>query len=181
MTPEFQRCLIEVEQSGIQQLTNKSIINGPLFSLLAKRIIRSKSIPDSFQNCAGDYLNARIILIGEKPSGISPFKRSYPFNETENCSGWLNSLLIENSIDDSNLFWVNAVNLDGTENNKNIITTIKYEKILCLGKVAEKWASKNGWAFESFAHPQYWKRFKRGIEYPLVSRLIQLSSIRSKS
>ena len=47
----------------------------------------------------------------------------------------------------------------------------KPKQIVCLGKVAEKWAKKNGWEFVSFPHPQYWKRFKSKEPYPLIEFL----------
>lgn len=144
-----------------------------LITQLTKRIDLSRSIPAKFQNCAGNFKTDRSItvIIGEKPSGPSPFKRSYPFNDTNGCSGWLNNLLARNHIKEDNLFWVNAFNLDGTENDPLMVVELKPKRVICLGKVAEKWAKKNGWDPVSFPHPQFWKRFKSKEPYPFIEYL----------
>ena len=147
---------------------------------LSSRLDVSRSIPGKFQNCAGNFLSdgSIIAVIGEKPSGPSPFQRSYPFNDTTGCSGWLNNLLARARIDEGKLFWVNAFNLDGSENDPSMVTELKPKKVICLGKVAEKWAKKNGWDPISFPHPQFWKRFKSKEPYPFIDFL---SSVATKS
>lgn len=146
-----------------------------LITQLANRIDVSRSIPEKYQNCAGNFLSdgSIIAIVGEKPSGTSPFKRSYPFNDTTGCSGWLNDQLAKASVDERRLFWVNAFNLDGSENDSSMISELQPKKVICLGKVAEKWAKKNGWDSISFPHPQFWKRFKSKEPYPFVAHLKQ--------
>ena len=147
-----------------------------LITQLANRINISRSIPEKFQNCAGNFKNERsvIAIIGEKPSGPSPLNRSYPFNDTVGCSGWLNNLLALNKIKEDKLFWVNAINLDGSENDPAMIQELNPKQVICLGKVAEKWAKKNEWDYVSFPHPQFWKRFKSKEPYPFIEYLKQL-------
>ena len=183
MKEQIANLLRVVEEEGASAALSKVLYDGNwqssyktdflAITTLAGRITQSKSIPDKYQNCAGNFkLDGSITaIIGEKPSAQSPLKRSYPFGDTSGCSGWLNTLIIKGRIKEESLFWVNAINLDGSENDPSMINELKPKQIVCLGKVAEKWAKKNGWEFVSFPHPQYWKRFKSKEPYPLIEFL----------
>ena len=149
-----------------------------LITRLSNRIDLSRSIPEKFQNCAGNFNNngSIVVIIGEKPAGPSPFRRSYPFNDVDGCSGWLNRLLAKAKIDESKLFWVNAYNLDDSSNDSSMVNEVNPKEVICLGKTAEKWAKENGWECKTFYHPQYWKRFKSKEDYPLIEHLHQATS-----
>ena len=144
-----------------------------VITLLANRIDLSHSIPDEYDNCAGDFNQdgSMIVVIGEQPAGPSHFNRQYPFNDTGGCSGWLNQLLIKEKIDHKRIFWINALHLDGSENDPSIVNQLQPLEVICLGKTAEKWANKNGWKHIAFTHPQYWKRFKSKLPYPFIEHL----------
>lgn len=142
-------------------------------SMLSDRICVSKSIPKEFDNCGGNYdPKAKVtVIIGEQPAGESKQQRMYPFMAMDGCSGWLNRQLAEIHLDNLKMFWVNALNLDGSENDPRIVNSLNPKEIICLGKIAEKWAKKNGWEITTYPHPQYWKRFKSKLPYPLVGHL----------
>lgn len=154
----------------------KDVKHSEVITRLIHRLTLSvQTIPKEFNNCAGNFSNFKgnriITIIGEKPAGPSPLVKSYPFLEVAGSSGWLNSQLNDTHAREDRLFWVNALNLDDSENNPDIINQLKPKQIVCLGKIAEQWAKKNGWEFVAFPHPQYWKRFKSKQPYPLIDFL----------
>ena len=134
-----------------------------------------RTIPREFDNCAGNFSNGDrnkvIAIIGEKPAAQSPLQKSYPFLDVTGSSGWLNAALNRTKAREDRLFWINARNLDDSENNPEILNTLNPKSIICLGKVAEAWAKQNGWKHTCFPHPQYWKRFKAKEPYPLIDFL----------
>lgn len=155
---------------------SKEIADSEVIIRLIHRVSLSvRTIPRKFNNCAGNFDNNKnnviIAIIGEQPASESPLQKSYPFLNISGSSGWLNSQLNKSKAREDCLFWVNALNLDGTENDPEIINQLKPKYVVCLGKIAEEWAKKNGWEFVSFPHPQYWKRFKSKLPYPLIDYL----------
>lgn len=152
------------------------IQNSEVLTRLIHRVSLSiRTIPQEFNNCAGNFSsfarNNVIAIIGEKPAAISPLQKSYPFLDIAGSSGWLNCALNKTPAREDKLFWVNALNFDDSKNNPEIINQLNPKHVICLGKVAEKWATENGWDFKAFPHPQYWKRFKSKEPYPLIEFL----------
>jgi hypothetical protein len=178
--------LKEVEKHGLGKEFNQFYEHRAEFKYsqvlirLSHRIVLSqRSIPQQFDNCAGNFIcskKSRIIaIIGERPSKDSLLQRTYPFLDIDGSSGWLNSLLNTTNIREDQLFWINAKSINGDDNDPEIIHQLNPKAIVCLGKIAESWANKNGWEHLNVPHPQYWKRFKSTVEYPLIDLLRQIS------
>ena len=157
----------------------KTIEDQLVLAELCNRICASKGIPAQFDNCAGNFNNdgSMIAVIAEQPAKLSPLSRTYPFLDIVGCSGWLNRQLVTADVDTDKVFWVNAANYDGSDNDPEILRQINPKRIICLGKVALKWAKKNGWNDVSyFHHPQYWKRFRSKEPYPFIELLSGICS-----
>jgi hypothetical protein len=124
---------------------------------------------------AGNYVpGVRIMLVGERTSHPEKCKYHAPFCSVKASSGWLNKLLCEASIDERDLFWVNALDNDGTPVDLGTMHAyLKPGVTFALGKVAERQLASYNLAYEAFAHPQYWKRFKSKHPYPLINALKQ--------
>jgi hypothetical protein len=134
--------------------------------------ILNTSINSEFDNFAGNPNKCEIILVGEKPSRSSPFRKTLPFLDFTASSGWLNRHLDQNGINENSLLWVNAYNLDDSPNDSNIIKNLE-SPVICLGSKAHHWCALHGIkAFKTY-HPQYWKRFRLKEPYPLIEMIKQ--------
>lgn len=126
---------------------------------------------------AGNYVpGIDVFLVGEQAS--NPDKNTYhaPFCSVKACSGWLNTLLCKADIDERKLFWVNALDNDGSEVKlDDYYAYLKPKHVIALGKVAERQLAKYNVPYQGFPHPQYWKRFKSKEPYPLIAYLSSLS------
>jgi hypothetical protein len=122
---------------------------------------------------AGNYVpGVKAFLVGEQTSHPEKNKHHAPFCSTKACSGWLNKLLCEANIDEKDLFWVNALDNDGTPVDLGSMHAhLKPGKVFALGKVAERQLAVYNVTYTAFAHPQYWKRFKSKQPYPLIDEL----------
>lgn len=138
---------------------------------LVDRIVLSANIPVEFDNCAGNLETAEFVLVGERPANESKNERYYPFCDIAGCSGWLNLLLDKEKIPEEKLFWINAVHLDGSQNDHTLLDLLEGRQIICLGRVAERWVKQAGKKYVQVPHPQYWKRFKSKEKYPLLELL----------
>ena len=128
---------------------------------------------------AGSYTNGVVMLVGEQVSHPDENKYHAPFCSTKGCSGWLNTLLEEAAIPEEKLFWINAIDNDGTEVNlRQIYDTIEPCTVFALGNVARDQLRKQGiTSFGHVPHPQYWKRFKSKQPYPLIVALTGILSM----
>ena len=122
---------------------------------------------------AGNYVTGvKAFIVGERTSHPEKNKYHAPFCSTKACSGWLNKLLCEAGIDEKALFWVNALDNDGTPIDLAAMHThLQPGRVFALGKVAERQLSVYNVTYTAFAHPQYWKRFKSKQPYPLIQAL----------
>ena len=122
---------------------------------------------------AGNYVpRVKVFLIGERTSHPEINKYHAPFCSTKACSGWLNKLLCEANIDEADLFWVNALDNDGTPVDLGSMHAyLKPTYVFALGKIAERQLAVYNVTYTAFAHPQYWKRFKSKQTYPLINAL----------
>lgn len=122
---------------------------------------------------AGNYVTGvKVFIVGERTSHPERNKYHAPFCSTKACSGWLNKLLCEVDIDEKDIFWVNALDNDGTPVDlASMHAYLKPMKVFALGKVAERQLSVYNVTYTAFAHPQYWKRFKSKQPYPLITAL----------
>lgn len=126
---------------------------------------------------AGNYIpGISAFIVGERTSHPEKNKLHAPFCSTKACSGWLNKLLCEADIDERKLFWVNALDNDGTSVDLGALYSyLKPKHVFALGKVAERQLAVYNLPFLAFSHPQYWKRFKSKQAYPLINALKELT------
>lgn len=122
----------------------------------------------------GAFVKGNILLVGERPSNpdINPLVPEQPFCSSIGCSGWLNKLLEAEKIDESKLFWINAFLKDGSPVDiTSIIETMQPSAVIALGSVAKEACHTAGVDYYGAYHPQYWKRFKSKMKYPLLELL----------
>lgn len=127
------------------------------------------------------FTGAKFILLGDTPGPGRPTALGYhhtPFYSVKNSSLWINKLLAENHIEETDLYWFNTTLADGTALDPSLIEDIAKKnsqvKVICLGGRAEIWLLKTaGWTreYHKVLHPQAWKRFHSGKPYPLIDHL----------
>ncbi len=123
---------------------------------------------------AAEFNDKRILIVGDRPGPSAPKDPGYhhtPFYSTKHCSGWLNALLEICEIPEWRLVWINAADKDGAPTDNSIIDRIAPHEIICLGGNAEKWVKLTGRKYFKVDHPQYHKRFKNKLPYPLIDLL----------
>ncbi len=113
----------------------------------------------------------KILLIGEQV-GRPELHEDYPFCAVTASAGWLNRLLDDHKILEQDLYWINALNRDNSKKNLiEIVERLQPFSVFALGKIAEKLCIDSNVEHIAIPHPQYWKRFKSGQEYPLLEKL----------
>lgn len=128
-----------------------------------------------------EFKQPSAVIVGDRPGPAAPLDPSYhhtPFYSIKHCSGWLNTLLFLEGIDENELSWVNAYDKDGTPTDPAIVEDLSNDftpRIIALGGNAEKWLKKNGFpVWIKVDHPQYHKRFKNKQNYQLIPILKDL-------
>lgn len=122
----------------------------------------------------GNFKKGNILIIGEQ-SAKPPLhpKGQDPFCGMKGSSRWLNLQLQTWLIDEEDLFWINALNLDGSKANvSKIVKLLKPSKVIALGNIASKLCEENNIAHVKIPHPAYWKRFNSKLKYSLIEELI---------
>ena len=120
----------------------------------------------------GSYTKGITLIIGEQDSDPLNSPEQKPFCCTKGCSGWLNRLFDIEDVDESKLFWVNALNNDVSSINLGVLVNdLSPKKVIALGKVAQKECTIQGVNHIQCYHPQYWKRFRNKQRYPLLDML----------
>lgn len=128
----------------------------------------------------GSFTAGSVLLIGEQASDPTTAPEQRPFCDDKGCSGWLNKLLEANDIPEEMLFWVNALNNDGSQIDiRKIVQTLLPLKVIALGKVAQRVCQQQQVHALSVYHPQYWKRFRSKEQYPLINELRSLTNYRA--
>lgn len=121
---------------------------------------------------AGNFVPGVTLLVGERVSHPDESEYHAPFCSTRASSGWLNTLLARSKVCERSLFWINALENDGTFIDlKQLVDDLKPSRIIALGKVAEQRLSVYNIVHAAVPHPQYWKRFKSKEPYPLIALL----------
>ena len=128
---------------------------------------------------AGQTVRSEVILLGDTPGPGRPDTPGYhhtPFYSTKNSSLWINRLLWEHGIPETNLLWFNTTLVDGTALPPDIFKRQLFcnPVVICLGGNAEKWLTKAAGITGPFIkvhHPQAWKRFHSKEHYPLIEHL----------
>lgn len=124
----------------------------------------------------GSFAPGSVLLIGEQASDPTTAPEQQPFCSTKGCSGWLNLKLQEAEVPEEKLFWINALNNDGSEVDLQLLVQqLQPSAVIALGGIAQRVCREQGVEFEAQYHPQYWKRFKSKHRYPLLDRLKELT------
>lgn len=120
----------------------------------------------------GNFYPGNLLLVGEQSANPESSPNQEPFCSKLGCSGWLNSLLERNAVPEERLFWLNALNNDGTVAPlAETVRELKPSLVIALGRVAERVLNEQGVPHVSVPHPQYWKRFRSKEPYPLIDLL----------
>jgi hypothetical protein len=137
---------------------------------LRKKLASKKQIPFG----VGNPKRGNFLIVGEQSAKppLHPIGQD-PFCGMKGSSKWLNQLLEDNNIKEERLFWINALNLDGTEADiLSIVNRIHPSKIIALGNIASKLCEKHNLEHVKVPHPAYWKRFKSKENYPLINYVV---------
>lgn len=138
------------------------------------RIKLKETTAPAWAHGVGAFIEGNILLIGEQASDPKNAPEQRPFCSSKGCSGWLNSLFETEGFPEERLFWLNALNNDGSKVNlAEYLSVLKPSHVIALGKVAERSCVDQGVTFEKCYHPQYWKRFQSKKRYPLLDLLHQ--------
>lgn len=110
---------------------------------------------------------ARFVLVGEsfaeRKNQDSWYQWPFASFNDGGCSNWLTDTLEKSHISESLLYWVNSdQDLKKVEQNKVFIA---------LGLDASQALDAIGINHKLCPHPQYWKRFHSGQQYPLITVL----------
>lgn len=123
----------------------------------------------------GAFLPSNILIIGEKSANPESSANQQPFCDYKGCSGWLNNQLEDAGIPEEKLFWVNAINNDGSSIDLNkLVDDLNPSIVIALGGVAAKLCHQSKVDHHKFYHPQYWKRFGRKQPYEFTTILRDL-------
>ena len=142
---------------------------------LCDRIVSTEDtyVLSRFDNCAGNFGDCEVVLVGESPGAESPFEKTYPFCGLSGTSKWLNNLFDAENIHESDLFWVNAYDIYGKSNDPLLVKNALSSTVIALGNKASEWCQENGVKHLKTYHPQYWKRFRSNERYPLLDLIKQ--------
>jgi thymidylate kinase len=138
--------------------------------------LRELTLPHKTTMWSAGNLKAKILLVGDsfaEPKNQDPcFQWPFASFSSQGCSRWFTRQLIEAGIDEMRLCWVNADQF--THPGHDYWIYANADKIFALGGKAQDKLIELGLAFEPATHPQAWKRFHAGEEYPLIKQLKEL-------
>jgi hypothetical protein len=121
---------------------------------------------------AGNFKPGVVLLVGERTAHPMENRYHAPFCAVTASSGWLNTQLAHSTISEDKLFWINALDNDGTPIDlAQLVLELAPKYIIALGNVARERLSFYKLKHDHVPHPQYWKRFKSKQTYPLINIL----------
>lgn len=121
----------------------------------------------------GNFKKGNILIVGEQSAKppLHPIGQD-PFCGMKGSSKWINLQLETWNVSEEKLFWINALNLDGSKADvSKIVKLLKPSRVIALGNVASNLCIENSIHHIKIPHPAYWKRFKSKIKYPLIAEL----------
>lgn len=139
-------------------------------------VVLSRMLSHPLESRSAGNAHADIIIVGEQFGEHKNHDPLYqwPFASfsDEGCSRWLTMQLAQASISEKDLLWFNVDQL-----SKAIVKRWVGRKVFALGAKAlqslhEMLGPDDGVTVSAVEHPQFWKRFRAGVPYPLGS-LIQ--------
>lgn len=127
----------------------------------------------------------RVLIVGDRPGPSAPVDPGFhhtPFYSTKHCSGWLNSLQVQEGTPEDQTVWINSTDHRGLPLHAGIVDALEARAIILLGGHARRWFETTNewqdWRFvEDVPHPQYWKRFRNKDPYPLFTVINELLEI----
>ena len=164
-----------IRDTKIKKLqSNSKFKNGLILERIQTR--KSLTIKSKPPFGMGNFKKGNILIVGEQSAKppLHPDGQD-PFCGMKGSSKWLNLWLTRYLIREEDLFWINALNLDGSKADILKITQkLKPSKIIALGNVASKLCEENNLQHVKVPHPAYWSRFhsKEIHNYPLIKELI---------
>lgn len=118
----------------------------------------------------GNWRAGVILLVGERPGKKASLGLiDAAFFSVEASSAWLREIICSMPYTAEDFYWVNAFDRNGIETNWSFIEKLKPIQIFAFGKYASVSLHKGSVPHIPMPHPQYWKRFKAGSEYPLIT------------
>lgn len=122
----------------------------------------------------GQEVSAKVLIVGDRPGPAAPKTSTYhhtPFYSVKHCSGWLNERLVAEGIAERDLVWLNSAAWQGNDYALDILDRVSVNSIVALGGNAARWLSRANKQFVKVDHPQFHKRFKSKLNYPLFDVL----------
>jgi hypothetical protein len=122
-------------------------------------------------NTAGNW-DAPIVIVGEdfaEHKNGDPMYQ-WPFGSLSNkgCSLWLSQVLYTAGISEQSLLWINA---DELRRHPEFLDWHGGKRFVSLGDKASRTLEDWNQSHVQCPHPQYHKRFKSGLEYPLIGAI----------
>lgn len=113
---------------------------------------------------AGQLDPSSIALVGEsfaERKNDDPFYQ-WPFASFggNGCSQWLTDQLEKAEIPEDDLYWINA--------DQDLGHLPLFKSVIALGNTASAALTKARIEHKVAEHPQYWRRFRSGVHYPLI-------------
>lgn len=120
-------------------------------------LIESVRPPKNMGPGVGAWQEGNWLFVGEQ---CNPRHQGWQYPFVGSTSGkWLTQQLIELSIPEERLYWVNALNPDDTPLDPIFVDHLAPSRVITLGGIAQVWAVKHGIKHTAVPHPSYWKRF----------------------
>ncbi len=122
-------------------------------------------------------LGRQTLVVGERASSGGAVDTPFVAFHNGGCSRWFAQRLDEAGASERGLYWVNARRPGGAWQDPSFLDHLTPLRVVALGSVAERWLRRIAGLtrFETFDHPQYWKRFRFHDPYPAALRLAELS------
>ncbi len=139
------------------------------------RWVRKNAPPLNRGPGIGWFKPGNVLVVGEQAGGDRSINA--PFVDDGGCSAWFNQLLVDNHVPESELYWINALTLDGALTDARFLRDLRPRAVIALGKWAQRWVDEvdvsypldlTGAKIYRYAHPQHHKRFKHKEPYPAL-------------
>jgi len=119
-----------------------------------------------------------ILIVGERANQANGAP-THPFVSIQRgnvgCSAWLAEQLEAGGLPEHRLYWVNALTPDNRYTDPSFIEHLRPRAVISLGRMAKVWCERmarvDSRYHHTYPHPQYWKRFKTKLDYPLLTDL----------
>jgi hypothetical protein len=136
---------------------------------------RAKNPLHNIRTLSAGNWNAPIVVVGESfaehKNNDAMYQLPFVSMSGSGCSAWLAGELHWGGISEQSLLWINA---DELAKVPEFFDWHAGKKFVTLGDKAACVLQDHGQTYYPAPHPQYWKRFKSGVEYPLIKMLKEM-------